>query len=444
MPTSCCSSPSTAGTLACWPRRRRLRATVWATPATRGAADTLAHRSTFLNRSAIALQIFLCALGCSAIAPSATGARETVTFDADEVARIVTLGPWPPPTGRDPTNRVSGAPEAIAFGRRLFFEPRFSPSGYVSCVACHQPDRGFTDTLPRARGLAPVDRNAIALQDLRLQRWYGWGGSSDSLWMASLRPILDPREIGGSAEKVAYVVRTGDGVACRYRAAFGADPDQETAETVLVNVGKALAAYEETLVTGRTPFDDFRDALARGEASSATYPAVARRGLGIFVGRGNCIACHSGPNFTDRAFRGTGVPAFIGQTAPDMGRYAGVTALRASRFNRNGPYNDAGASVAGEVKVDARDRGKWRTPSLRNVAATAPYLHNGSAVSLYDVVRRYAKATAARPYIDDERKVRRVELSVQDVNDLVAFLETLTDADGARRPLAELVPTPCD
>src|SRR5205814_1740155 len=82
-----------------------------------------------------------------------------------------------------------GVPEAIAFGRRLFFEPRFSPSGYISCVACHQPDRGFTDALPRARGLAPVERNAIALQNLRLQRWYGWGGSSDSLWMASLRPI---------------------------------------------------------------------------------------------------------------------------------------------------------------------------------------------------------------------------------------------------------------
>ena len=95
----------------------------------------------------------------------------------------------------------------------MFFNPRFSPNGYISCVACHQPDRSFTDNLPRARGLAPVERNAIALQNLRLQRWYGWGGSSDSLWMASLRPILDPREIGSSAERVAFVIRTGDGVA---------------------------------------------------------------------------------------------------------------------------------------------------------------------------------------------------------------------------------------
>ncbi len=263
------------------------------------------------------------------------------SFNADEVARIVAHGPWPPPPTRDPTNRVSGMPEAIAFGRRLFFDPRFSPSGYVSCVACHQPDRGFTDNLPRARGLAPVDRNAIALQNLRLQRWYGWGGSSDSLWMASLRPILDAREIGGSADKVAFVIRTGDGVACRYRAAFGADPDAGGAETVLVNVGKALAAYEETLVTGRTPFDDFRDAAGarrafvrdrtrrlRGEASSSSSDAAIV--LPATAGRTSRMA-PSGPPACRRSWA---------SSVPDTGRLDGLRTLRSSRFNLRGPYND--------------------------------------------------------------------------------------------------------
>ena len=96
------------------------------------------------------------------------------------------------------------------------------------------------------------------------------------------------------------------------------------------------------------------------------------------------------------------------------------------------------------MKVDARDRDKWRTPSLRNVAVSAPYLHNGSAASLYDVVRRYAKAPGTRPYIDDERKVRRVDLSDRDVDDLAAFLDTLTDADGARRPLTPPEASACD
>jgi len=365
-----------------------------------------------------------------------------------EVARVIEHGPWPPDFSRDPTNRVSGNRDAIDLGRRLFFYPRFSPNGYIACVACHQPDRSFTDNLPRARGLAPVERNAVALQNLRLHRWYGWGGASDSLWMASLRPILDPREIGANAATVASIVQTGDGVACRYKAAFGDEPSAHDAETVLVNVAKALAAYEETLVTGRTPFDDYRDALARGDTPPTSYPVDARRGIKIFFGRGNCHACHKGANFTDDAFRGTAVRTFIGQDVPDAGRIDALRYVRASRYNLSGPYNDdpakTGASAVRDAKFEPLDHARWRTPSLRNVAVTAPYLHNGTAATLYDVVRRYARAPGQWPYIDDERRIRRVDLSPRDVDDLVAFLETLTDIDGERRPLTPLVPTVCD
>ena len=266
--------------------------------------------------------------------------------------------------------------------------------------------------------------------------------------MANLRPILDRREIGGSAEKVAHVIRTGDGVACRYRAAFGADPARQTPEAVLVNVGKALAAYQETLVTGRTAFDDFRDAVARGEPVPASYAPAAQRGLKLFVGRGNCFSCHSGPNFTDGAFRATGVPPFVGQTTADDGLHAGLRTLRASRFNLLGRYSDdttgATALATRGARREPSDRGKWRTPSLRNVAASAPYLHNGVAASLHDVVRRYASPGEKRRPGDDERDLRRVDLSDGDIEDLVAFLNTLTDADGARRPLAPLQAPPCD
>jgi cytochrome c peroxidase len=399
-----------------------------------------------MDRFDVGVALALTAL-CSCAGVNAAG-DPALALSTAEIARVVEHGPWPPAFGRDPSNRVSGNPDAIAFGRRLFFEPRFSPNGYVGCVACHQPDRSFTDNLPRARGLAPVERNAVALQNLRLHRWYGWGGTSDSLWMASLRPILDPREIGGSAEKVAFVIETGDGVACRYKAAFGEEPSVHNTETVLVNVAKALAAYQETLVTGRTHFDDYRDALTRGEAPPASYPADAQRGLKIFFGRGNCFACHNGPNFTDDAFRGTAVPAFVGQAMPDTGRIEGLQTVRSSRFNLLGRYNDdpakAGASSVRDAKFEPHDHARWRTPSLRNVAATAPYLHNGTAASLYDVVRRYAKARGQRPYVDDERRIRRVELSPRDVDDLVAFLATLTDADGARRALTPLVTSVCD
>ena len=299
-----------------------------------------------MNRFNLSVLVVLTALcvgagGSATTAVATEVASERPALSAAEIARVVENGPWPPTVAPDPTNRVSGMPEAIAFGRRMFFNPRFSPNGYIACVACHQPDRGFTDNLPRARGLAPVERNAIALQNLRQVRAWGWGGASDSLWMASLRPILDPREIGASAERVAFMIETGDSSPCYYRAAFGAYPSAHDPETVLVNVAKALASYEETLVTGRTPFDELRDALARGESPPPTYPVAAQRGLKIFFGRGNCFACHKGPNFTDAAFRAStgSAPRLVSRSVfrPDIKPQAAGARARAAHGQRRLP-----------------------------------------------------------------------------------------------------------
>ena len=123
-------------------------------------------------------------------------------FSAHEVRQVLALGPWPPAARRDPGNRVSGDAMAIELGRQLFRDPRMSPVGYIACVTCHQPDRAFTDIKARAHGLADLPRNTPALANLSLQRWYGWGGASDSLWMASIKPILDAREFNGSSALV--------------------------------------------------------------------------------------------------------------------------------------------------------------------------------------------------------------------------------------------------
>ena len=260
-------------------------------------------------------------------------AQAQPAFSAEEVARILAHGPWPPAQTRDPSNRASGQPAAIDFGRRLFFDARLSADGRVACATCHVPQRAFTDALPRSRGLADLDRNAIALANLRQQRWYGWAGASDSLWMASIRPLLDERELGASAAHVAAAVRGDQRLACQYEQAFGR-PVPADDETVLVDVGKALAAFQETLVTGRTPFDEFRDALARGDAAAAArYPPAAQRGLKLFVGRGNCFFCHSGPAFTNGEFHDVGVPYFVAPGRADGGRYAGIQAFAASRVN---------------------------------------------------------------------------------------------------------------
>ena len=348
----------------------------------------------------------------------------------DEAHRVVALGPWPPAAAHDPGNRVSGQPRAIELGRQLFRDPRMSPVGYIACVTCHQPDRAFTDVKARAHGLADLPRNTPALANLAQQRWYGWGGGADSLWMASVKPILDAREFDGNGALVVRLfVREPELAAC-YRRVFGVSP-QINPERTVVNVGKALAAYVETLVTGRTPFDDFRDALARADAQRmAAYPVAALRGLKLFVGRAGCVRCHGGANFSDGDFHAGVAPAddaaaAVARALEDNGRLRDARDLKASRFNLQGAYNDdatrRNARATRHLVVDASLAGRFRTPSLRNVAVTGPYFHNGQTERLRDTLD-HAGPPADGPLRADE------------LDDLATFLATLTDAYGARRP----------
>jgi cytochrome c peroxidase len=186
------------------------------------------------------------------------------SFSAGEIEIILSHGPWPAPAAHDPTNRVSGKLDAIELGTILFFDQRLSGNGTKACASCHVPERNWTDNLGRGIGMAELDRNTPTLMNVRGQRWYGWDGAADSLWSQSLRPILDARELAATPRHVASLVRGDADLSCRYRKVFGAPPSSTDDEAVFVNVGKVLAAFQETLLSGRTPFDQFRDALARG------------------------------------------------------------------------------------------------------------------------------------------------------------------------------------
>src|SRR5256886_4396201 len=204
-------------------------------------------------------------------------AAKSLFTDAD-IKIILSHGPWPAPAQADPSNRASGKPDAIEFGTRLFFDQRLSASGTLSCSSCHVPERNWTDNLTRGVGMSEVDRNTPTLMNLLASRWYGWSGASDRLWSQSLRPILDERELAATPRHVAQLVRDDEQLTCRYRKAFGAPPSASDDEAVFVDVGKALAAFQETLVSGRTPFDRFRDALAKAtEPPLGTYSEPAQR-----------------------------------------------------------------------------------------------------------------------------------------------------------------------
>jgi cytochrome c peroxidase len=381
-----------------------------------------------------------------AIAAPAVAAGAAHEMPVEVRTQLLQHGPWPVAVGRDASNRVSGHPAAVEFGYRMFREPRMSTNNYVACISCHQTDRAFTDAIARAQGQAPVGRNTPTLANLRLMHWYGWGGTSDSLWMASLRPMLDAREFGSDAARVAHVVRVGDGLACRYRSSFGALPTAHADERVMVNVAKAIAAFVETLTTGPTRFDEFRDALARGDAAAvASYPSAARRGAELFVGKAQCATCHAGPNFSDGAFHSAEPRSAGFAGAPDAGREAGLAEWRRSPYNRFSRFSDlkprplaAPASTMG----DTATRGQFRTPSLRNVAVTAPYMYDGSVDTLFEAVGHPARTRSASE--DDAPDAPRpAALSAQETLDLVAFLETLTDAQAAARRFPPMLASTC-
>jgi cytochrome c peroxidase len=274
---------------------------------------------------------------------SCAGHADGPTFSRDEVIKVRWHGPWPP------ARRIALRPAAAALGERLFFDPRLSGTGSVLCASCHVPYRDFQDGRALGFGLEAGNRNTPSLLNVAFFRRYGWDGARASLAAQSLRPLLEAKEMRSSAAHVAALLRGP--YRKSYEAAF-AHPPSGGDEALLEDAGSALAAFQETLVSGRTPFDDFRDSL--GDSSGASYPDDARRGLKLFIAR--CAGCHAGPLFT------------------------------------------SGAIVRG-----------FRVPSLRNVARTAPYMHDGSIESLEEALRH------------DDR-----DLAPDEVRELAAFLNTLS------------------
>jgi len=329
----------------------------------------------------------------AALAATAGGvAADAPPFTEAEIRAIVSHGPWPPPLATDPGNRVSGTREAVALGERLFFDHRLSGSGKFSCGSCHVPERNWTDNRVRGAAAAEVDRNTPTLMNLRLARRFGWDGASDSLPAQSIRPILNSRELGASARLVAELMRKDEQLACRYRKTFGAAPSATDDEAVLADVGRALAAFQETFETPPTPFDRFRNALAKGEPIRPwVYSEPAQRGAKIFVGKGNCSSCHSGPNFTSGELRDNGFSAYAAKGRPDPGA-----------------------------------KGAFKVPTLRHLFLTAPYGHHGEVATMADAVRHYSERGTG--------EVKPLQLTAAEQTDLVVFLESLSTFSNPWRP----------
>jgi cytochrome c peroxidase len=377
------------------------------------------------------------------------------TFSDNEKATIASMSLASlPPLPADPTNKYADDPAAAAFGATLFFDQRMSIDGVVSCGTCHLIDRQFQDDLPRGKGIGTTDRRTMPLAGVAWSPWSFWDGRRDSLWAQALTPLEDRREHGGTRAFYAHFV--AENFKERYQRIFGPLPEmstvperagplgtdaekaawasmnreqQEGVNRVFSNLGKAIAAFERSIVPEETRFDRFAGAVAAGTEPSddAGLSEEEIAGLKLFIGKANCSTCHTGPRLTDDSFHNTGVPVVPG-LPEDLGRAKGVKDVAADPFNCLGKFSDAGPEACGELRFMVKDGPEltraYKPPSLRGAATRPPYMHSGQFATLEEVIDHYSRAPAA-PL--GETELHPLSLSDRERRQLIAFLKTLAN-----------------
>lgn len=310
------------------------------------------------------------------------------------------------------------APIKITLGKTLFQDKRLSADGTVSCATCHQPEKAFADGLPLARGLGQGlgTRNTPSLINAAFLTTQFWDGRRDTLEAQVQDPLLNPAEHGlRNAEQLVDIVRRDQKYRSQFRQAFG--PDNSI---TMDNVARAIAAFERTLIAGDSPFDRHEyghDPTALSEA--------AVRGLALFRGRAKCETCHQiGPTramLTDNRFHSLGIG--FKKIEPRLAKITVTLASAEGQSIDRTILSQADIAELGRFVVtrDPADIGRFKTPSLRNVALTAPYMHDGSVATLEEAVELevyYRGIAANRPLV----------LTPQEKADLVEFLKALTSA----------------
>ena len=303
-------------------------------------------------------------------------------------------------------------PAKVELGRQLYFDKRLSRDETISCATCHDPAKGWTDNLPVSAGIDGQlgGRSAPTVINRILGPSQFWDGRAASLEEQAVGPIGNPIEMGFTTEEASALLNSIPGYRLQFERVFGAPASEEL-------IGKAIAAFERTIVSGRSRFDYYQQAepyfdwepeddedpefLAQADRIldleyEHRMSDSAFRGMGLFFDKANCSACHVGEDLTDELFHNIGVGfAPDSEVMPDPGRSV-VTGAEA-------------------------EHGAFRTPSLRNIALTAPYMHDGSLTTLMQVVEHYDQGGQPNPTQSD--KVFRLELTSEEKQDLVRFLE---------------------
>jgi cytochrome c peroxidase len=422
------------------------------------------------------------AAGCFLTSCGDSTAEEFTSAEMEKIRKHAPLGEPP----ADPTNKYADDPKAAVLGQKFFFEKayagpllvgddgrngglgRVGETGKVSCASCHEGPwmidlRSKPGHISLGTGWIPRNSTSI-INSAFYAPWVENDGIRDSSWSDNIIDLEFNLGFNSSRLRLAHVIY--DKYRDEYNAVFDPDlppqldpahaeaarfpadgrpgsaawdnmraEDQQAVNRAIVNFGKALQAYFRKLVSRNAPFDRF----VAGDDSAIN--ASAKRGLKLFIGKAACSECHEGAAFTDNEFHNLGMK-FEGEhvTAEfEQGRYGGLQALLTNEFRADSEYSDAPAVGAERLKglpatqngntwvVNESERAKWRTKSLRNVAETAPYMHNGQLKTLEDVVKFYNDGGHASGFIGTkDEDMKPLNLTDQEAKDLVEFLKTLT------------------
>jgi cytochrome c peroxidase len=274
------------------------------------------------------------------------------------------------------------SPEKIALGKQLYFDRRLSRDNSISCASCHDPAKGFSNGEQFATGVGQKvgGRNSPTVINSAFQKFQFWDGRAGTLEEQALGPMQNPIEMNMKLEEVVERLNAIPGYKSQFQKIFGTDAVPES-------IGKAIAAYERTLISMDAPFDRYK------AGDHQALSASAKRGMELFFAKANCSACHTGHNFTDNSFHNVGIG--MDRPKPDVGREA-ISGLEG-------------------------DRGAFKTPTLREVARSGPYMHDGSLKSVEEVVNHYSNGGIKNRWLDEE--LFPINLSDIEKQDLVAFLK---------------------
>ena len=273
----------------------------------------------------------------------------------------------------------------VALGRQLYFDPRLSADNKISCATCHDPEMAWANHNPVDVGIKGQkgNRNSGTILDSAYMDFQFWDGRAKTLEEQALGPIHNPVEMGETLDNVVKKLTAIEGYRTQFKAVFGTGVTTD-------GIAKAIAAFERTVLSGPSPYDRY----TAGDKSAMSQAAI--RGMRVFNSKARCRTCHNGPMFSDQGFHNLGVG--MDRPNPDVGREA--------------------------VTKNPSDRGRFKTPTLRNVALTWPYMHDGSVKTLAEVVALYDAGGVKNPALDV--LVTPLELTGDEQKDLVAFLEALT------------------